>query len=431
MSQTNVAGGSNLALTQYSVALTAQLIRAPGNLNSMTGPAPKQADAEATLKLQTDPGMPFVRVSDLGTSPNGDKVTVDAFNVTGGKPIMGDRNAEGRGKKLSSSSFEVKIDLATHNVDAGGKMSRQRTRHDLRRIAKAEVAGYFPRMIWQRVLAHLAGSRGQQVGVSWDVPLSTDPDFADIMVNALKAPTYNRHLVVNAGGLTRGGLQAASMATTDVWKLSVLDNLAFFLDATETKLPPPRMTDDKQAYDSPLKGILMLPPGAYNDLITDISSSTSNLRAYQAAAMERAKYSGNHPIFMGEAGIWRGILVKKIEHTIFHNASASYKYIAVADRLTETETTGTMSASLSTTHQAERGILLGAQALARAEGASNSGVQAAIIENTYNAGRNYEYLGEFMGGESKFRFKFPNENGDLEYTDNGVYVIDAAAKKAA
>lgn len=105
MSGTSVSSGSNLALTQYSVALTAQLIRAPGNLNAMTGPAPKQSDAEATLKLQTDPGMPFVRVADLGSDPKGDKVTVDAFNVTGGKPIMGDRNAEGRGKKLSSSSF--------------------------------------------------------------------------------------------------------------------------------------------------------------------------------------------------------------------------------------------------------------------------------------------------------------------------------------
>jgi N4-gp56 family major capsid protein len=428
MSSTNVASGSNLALTQYSVAVTAQIIRAPGNLNAMTGPAPKQADAEANLKLQTDPGMPFVRISDL-SNLHGDKVTVDAFNVTGGKPIMGDRNAEGRGKKLSSSSFEVKIDMATHNVDAGGKMSRQRTRHNLRSMAKAEVAGYFPRMIWQRALTHLAGARGFQTGSSWDVPVASDADFAEIMVNTVKAPTYNRHLVVNAGSLTRGGLQAASLATTDVWKLSVLDNLSFFLDATETRLPPPRMVDDKMAYDSPLKGILLLPPGAYNALITDISSTTSNLRAYQAAAMERAKNAGNHPIFMGEAGIWRGILVKKIDHTISFAGGAAFNYIAVANRLTETETAGTVAA-LSATYQMERGILLGAQALARAEGMSNSGVQAAIIENTYNAGRNFEYLGEFMGGEAKFRFQFPNENGDLEYTDNGVYAIDAAALKA-
>jgi hypothetical protein len=426
--QTNVPNGGNLALTQYSVAVTAQIIRAPGNVNSLTGPAPKQSDAEANIKLQTDPGMPFVRVSDLSTDPKGDTVTVDAFDVTGGKPIMGDRNAEGRGQKLSSSSFSAKIDLATFNVDAGGKMSRQRTRHDLRRIAKAQIAAYYPRFVWQRALVHLAGARGAQAGQAWDVPLSTDADFAEIMVNTVKAPTYNRHYVVNAGSLTQGGLQLASLATTDVWKLSVLDDLAFLLDSMETKLPPPKFTEDKQASDNPLKGVLLLPPGSYNALITDISSSTSNLRAYQAAATERQKYAGNHPIFMGEAGIWRNILVKKIDYSIYFNGSDSFQYVTVANKLTETETAGTVAA-LDATHIAERGILLGAQALARCEGASNSGVQASIIENTYNAGRNYEYLGEFMGGEMKFRFQFKNLAGDAQYTDNGVMVIDAAATK--
>lgn len=428
MAQTNVATGSNLALTQYSVALTAQYLRAPGNLNALTGPAPKQADAEKAIKLQTEPGMPFVRVTDLGEL-KGDKVTIDAFDVVGGKPIMGDRNAEGRGVALSSSSFSALVDLATFNVDAGGKMSRQRTRHDLRRIAKAELGAYFPRMVWQRSLVHVAGARGFQTGSSWDVPLASDGDFAEIMVNTVKAPTYNRHLVVNAGDLTRGGLQLASLATTDLWKLSVLDNLSFFLDSQETRLAPPRITGDMQAYDAPLKGILMLSPGSYNSLITDISSTTSNLRAYQSAVTDRAKHTSNHPLFMGEVGIWRGILVKKMDYSIMFNASDAFNYITVANRLTETETAGTVAAGLGATHVAERAILLGAQALARCEGSSNSGVQAAVIENTYNAGRNYEYLGEFMGGEAKFRFQMPNTSGDKEYTDYGVYVIDAAAVK--
>jgi N4-gp56 family major capsid protein len=428
MATTNVANGSNLALTQYSVAVTAQIIRAPGNINSLTGPAPKLDQAEGNIKLQTDPGMPFVRVSDLSTDPKGDTVTVDAFDVSGGKPIMGDRNAEGRGVALSSSSFSAKIDLATFNVDAGGKMSRQRTRHDLRRIAKAQLAAYFPRFLWQRAIVHLAGARGAQSGQSWDVPLSTDADYADIMVNTVKAPTYNRHYVVNAGSLTNGGLQLASLATTDVWKLSVLDDLAFLLDSMETKIPAPKFVGDAQASDNPLKAVLMMPPASYNALITDISSTTANLRAYQAAATERAKYAANHPIFMGEVGIWRGILVKKMEHSIYFNGSDSFNYVTVANKLTETETAGTVAA-LDATHVAERSILLGAQALARCEGASNSGVQAAIIENTYNAGRNYEYLGEFMGGEMKFRFKFKNLAGDQQYTDNGVMVIDAAASK--
>jgi hypothetical protein len=261
------------------------------------------------------------------------------------------------------------------------------------------------------------------------VPLSTDADFADIMVNTVKAPTYNRHLVVNAGSLTKGGLQLASAATTDKWKLSVLDALSYFLDAQETRLLPPMFPGDKVGYDSPLKGVLLMSPGSYNDLITDISSSTSNLRAYQAAATERAKLAGQHPIFAGEAGIWRGILVKKMDYSVFFNAAGSYQYVAVADKLTATETAGTIGA-IGSTYQAERSILLGAQALARCEGASNSGVQAAIIENTYNAGRNFEYLGEFMGGEMKFRFSLRNDAGDQEPTDFGVYAIDAITAKA-
>lgn len=429
MSQTSVAKGSNLALTQQSVALSAQIIRAPGELTAMTGPAPKQGDAEKNLRLQTDPGMPFVRIADLSTDPKGDKVTVDAFNVTGGKPIMGDRNAEGQGKKLSSSSFNMLIDLATHNVDAGGKMSRQRTRWDLRRIAKAELQAYFPRMIWQRALTHLAGARGFQTGMSWDVPLASDIDFADILVNPVKAPTYNRHLVINGTGLTRGGAQLASIATTDKWKLSNLDSLSYLLDAIETKLPTPRFVGDQQAYDAPLKGVLLLPPGAYNDLITDMTAG-NNLRAFQGAAESRSKYAVDSSIFRGTCGIWRGLLVRPINHTVFFNASSSVQHIAVANRLTETESTATVNAAIGATFQVERSLLLGAQALARAEGTSNSGLQASIIENTYNAGRSYEYLGEYMGGEAKFRFTYPNENGDPEPTDNGVFVIDAVSLKA-
>ena len=236
MATTNVASGSNLAITQQSVALTAQITRAPGNLNALTGPAPKQKDAEANIKMQTSANMPFVRVTDLSTDPNGDKVTVDAFNVVTGKPIMGDRNAEGQGQKLSSSSFECKIDLATFNVDAGGKMSRQRTRHNLRTMARAELQRYFPNHIWLRSIVHAAGARGTQVGVSWNsIPLATDADFAEIMINTVKAPTYNRHYVVNAASLTQGGLQAASLATTDILKLSHIDELAALWGEMATK----------------------------------------------------------------------------------------------------------------------------------------------------------------------------------------------------
>lgn len=430
MAQTTVASGSNLAVTQFSAALTSQIIRAPGNLNSLTGKAPTQKEAEAQIKQQTNAGSPFIRVADLNTDPKGDQVTVDAFNIVGGKPIMGDRNAEGLGKKLVSSSFQVKIDLATFNVDAGGKMSQQRTRHNLLTMAKAESLAYFPRLVWQRAIVHSAGARGLQAGTSWDVPLQADTDFAEVMINPVKCPTYNRHLVVNGTGFVRGGQQLGSIATTDKWKLSCLDNLALFLENAETQLPPIRMDGDEQAYDAPLKGVLWLSPSSYNDLVTDMTSG-SNLRFFQANIEQRQKYAKDTALFRGEAGIWRGIVVKKMNHSIFHNASSGVQFISLTNRLTETESTATVNAAIGATNQVERAIFMGAQALARAEGSSNSGLQAGIIENAYNGGRNFEYLTEFMGGEAKFRFRFPNENGDAEPTDNGIYVIDACTAKTA
>jgi len=426
MSGTSVAAGANLAITQQSVALCAQLIRAPGPLNAMTGPAPSKGSAESAIrKNQTDPGMPFVRITDLDTDPKGDKVTVDAFNVVTGEPIMGDRNVSGNGKAMTSSSFNLLIDMATFNVDAGGKMSRQRTRHNLQGLARSMIAAYFPQLIWQRSLVHCAGARGFQTGTSWSIPLASASTFAEVMINTVKAPTYNRHLVVNGTTITRGGLQAQSLATTDTWKLSVLDNLALLLEAIETRLPNPVIVGDEQAYDAPLKGILMMPPSSYNSLITDLTAN-NNLRAFQAAVQDRQKYTKDSAVFRGECGIWRGILVKKMMHNIHFAGGAAFQYITVANRLTETETAGTVAA-LNATTRMERSILLGSQALARAEGSSNSGLQAAIIENPYDAGLKYEYIGQFMGGEAKFRFQFPNENGDSEYTDNGVFVIDAAA----
>ena len=418
---------SQLVITQQSVALCSQLVRAPVMVNALTGPAPGVGDAAAAIKKnQTDPGMPFVRITDLSSDPKGDRVTVDAFNVPTGEPIMGDANVSGNGVPLSSSSFTVIINMSSFNVNGGAEMVRQRTRHDLRKIARAGLYNYFPQLQGQRALVHVAGARGSAIGTSWTpVPLASSSSFNSVMINTVQAPTYNRHFVVQGTGLTRGGLQTASLASTDVWKLAVLDNLALTMEAMDTKIPPVRAVGDEQAYDSPLKGILMMSPGAYNALITDISNSTSNLRAYQAAVSERQRYAKDSAVFRGECGIWRGILVKKMDHTIKFNTGNSYQYITVANRLTETETAGTIPA-LAGTHQVERCVMLGAQALARAEGASRSGVPVEVIENFYDAGTKVEYIGRLLAGERKFRFKFPNENGDAEPTDNGVLVIDAA-----
>ncbi|WP_268577049.1 phage capsid family protein, partial [Escherichia coli] len=92
MSQTTVPVGSPLARKVFGAALFANTQRQPSLMNNLTGAAPKQSAAEAKLKGQTSPDMPLVRVTDL-TKSQGDQVSVDLINQTGGKPIMGDKQA--------------------------------------------------------------------------------------------------------------------------------------------------------------------------------------------------------------------------------------------------------------------------------------------------------------------------------------------------
>ena len=113
---------------------------------------------------------------------------------------MGDADAEGTGVALTNASMDIKIDLATKVVDAGGKMSQQRTVHDLRNIAMANLTSYFARLDDQTSLVHLAGARGTEVNDDWVVPLASDGDFGSIMINSVVAPSFGNHFLIDNAG---------------------------------------------------------------------------------------------------------------------------------------------------------------------------------------------------------------------------------------
>lgn len=433
MSQTNVPVGSALARKLFGTALFARVIASPGFSKNLTGDAPKQADAEAKLKGQTTPDMPVVRVTDLSKT-QGDAVTVDLFDSITGKPLIGDRNAEGMGEKLSSSTQEIRIDLLTKVVDAGGKMSQQRTVHNLRGIAMAQLAGWFPRFKDQAAIIHLAGARGSHAGKDWVLPLASDADFADIMINTVKAPTYNRHLVVDsasAGNLIQGGQQLASIDSTDIWSLDHVDALSTMLDDMEFPMQPVRISDDPAANDEPIKGILYLSPRQWNQLKTNASGATNNWRTMLQNAWARKSYGSKHPLFSGEPGLWNGILIRQMPRwTCRFLPSESTNIITAANRYTATESAQTVNGSLTSGYGVERAIFLGAQALADVYGKNaSSGYYFSWQERKYNFERNLEVAGDMMGGMSKLRFNLTNNTTGLsEPTDNGVLVIDSAVK---
>jgi hypothetical protein len=431
MGTTAIPNGSGLAPKGWSEHLFTQVGKMPTPTNALSGPAPDIAKMGKILRRQSTTDMPIVRVQDLSKSA-GDTVRVDCAHVIKLRPVMGDENAEGKGAKLDFSYKDCRIDMATLPVSAGGKMTQKRFQHDLRQIAVAQLKGAIPNFLWQRTLVQMAGARGVQDGVDWILPLMSDSEFDAMIVNPVKAPTYNRHFIVNAANVQQGGAGLASIATTDVLKLDHLDQISAILKEHSVRMLPVQIPGDEAAIDAPIRGIGLLDNLVWTQLLRD-NTANNNLRHFQTQAMERAKYGklGAHPLFAPGSFLWNDILWRPMgDFGIRFLASTTTKHITQANRYTATETDVTIAAGLSTTHQVNRSIVLGAQAVAQLAGVNaESGVPYSLLENRTNYGRNLELAGELMCAEDKLRFSLPDGQGNLEPTDIGCLVLDSVTAR--
>ena len=420
MAETNVASGSTLAVKHYSAALFANTLKGSTAIDSLVGPVEPSA-AMQKVAGQTNPGMPIVRIDNL-TKTAGDVVSLDLVDTVGGEPLMGDVNREGRGSALSFSSMEIKVDLSSKVIDAGGSMSQQRTKHQLREIALAQLSGYFPRLDAQETLVHLAGARGSQTGSDWTIPTQSAPNFASILVNPVKAPTYNRHFVVNGANLTQGGQQLGSIVSSDSLRLAHLDLLRKKLDDMDQPLQSVKLSGDRAAQTSKM-WVFLATPNQYSILLTE-----GSLRAFQQNAINRAAYFDcRHPLFAGEVGMWNGILVIKNERAIRFMPGESTKIVSAANAATAIETDQAVNAALTSGYAIERGLLLGAQALGVAYGKTSvSGMQFGWKEHWYNFESNLEVMGEKVCGKAKTRFTIDDGSGFKVPTDFGVIAVDSA-----
>jgi len=437
MSTTSIAATSGLAPKKWSEALFAMSGKQPTPVNAISGPAPTVEKAGNMLRRQSTSDMPIVRVNDLAQSA-GDNVRVDCAHITKLRAIMGDKNAEGMGAPLSFTYMDVKIDMATIPVSAGGKRTQKRFQHDLRLTALNQLKGGIPNFIWQRCMTQMAGARGSQDGVDWVLPLESDPDFASMLVNfngttsKPLAPTFNRHYVIDGANLVQGGQQLANIDSTDVLKLGHLDTLSGLLSELSVRMQPIRIPGDPAAGDDPIKGLLLVDNLVWQQMLAD-TSSANTIRQWQALAVERARYGNltQHPLFAASPFLWNGILVRKIgDFSVRFDGGSAQQYVPQANRYTAAEAQVTLP-NLGN-YQVARNLLLGAQALGLCAGANTqSGVPYSMLENPANFGRNLEMAGEIMGAEAKIRFALPDGQGNTEPTDIGVMAIDSIIPKIA
>ena len=90
----------------------------------------------------------------------GDKITFDLSMQLRQQPVEGDDTQEGTEEDLKFYTDTVIIDQMRGGVNSGGRMTRKRTIHDLRRVARARQSEWWGRIFDELLFIYLSGSRG-------------------------------------------------------------------------------------------------------------------------------------------------------------------------------------------------------------------------------------------------------------------------------
>ena len=410
---TNIPIGSALARKVYSVGLFTRVQQAPGFMNLLSGEMPKEGGFAAKVKGQTSPDYPIVKAGDLAKGA-GDAVSIDLFNILQGKPVMGDKRIAGKMMQLTSSSMDVRIDQVRGGADSGGRMTQKRTVHNLRNISMSGLQAWMQRLEDQGAIVHLAGARGTQITSDWVVPLQGDPDFAEIMVNPVKAPTKNRYFTAN------DATGPDNIGTNDALTLQDVDRIVAQLRESPVIMQPVKIKGDDRAWNDPL-WVMFVTERQW--LYLQSRTSQTTWRTAVQNAFERKSGGVKHPLFDAyETIMWSGMLIKRMNRYAvrFGTGDSVIKDTGGADGLTYTESTVIATAPV------DRAIIVGAQALAKAYGKSASDYFYDWSEEEVDHKNSIETVASSMGGSAKIRFKIDGAD-----TDFGVAVVDSYAPDPA
>ena len=410
---TNIPVGSALARKVYSVGLFSRVQHSPGFMNLISGEMPKEGSFAAKAKGQTSPDYPVVKAGDLAKGA-GDTVSIDLFNILQGKPVMGDRRLEGRMMQLTSSSMDVLINQVRGGADSGGRMTQKRTVHNLRNISMAGLQAWMQRLEDQSCLVHLAGARGTQQTADWVVPLQTDSDFGDIMINPMRAPTKNRYFVAN------DATGPNDIGTNDALTLQDVDRIVAQLRESPVVMQSVKIKGDDRAWNDPL-WVMFVTERQWLYLMARTGQTT--WRTAVQNAFERKSSGVKHPLFDAyETIMWNGVLIKRMNRYAIRFAAGDsvVNDTGGADGGTYTEST------VQTAQPVDRAIIVGAQALAKAYGKTASDYFYDWSEKEVDHGNSIETVCASMTGSAKIRFKIDGAD-----TDFGVAVVDSYAPDPA
>ncbi len=245
---------------------------------------------EAQTPLQTLPHL---------EKDAGDDVSYDLVMQLRMKPIQGDKTLRGREEDLKFYTDNLLIDQLRGGVNTGGKMTRKRTVHDLRKIARVRQSEWWARLFDETIFIYLSGMRGA------NTDYIEDTDFTGYAGNAFVAPD-DQHLMYGGDATSKASVDAA-----DKMDLALIDRAVARADVMgggTSGIPSiqPVEIDGEPHY------CLCMHSWQEYDLRTNTSTGQW-LDIQKAAAGAEGR---NNPMFKGGLGMYNDVILHKYKAVI-------------------------------------------------------------------------------------------------------------------
>lgn len=283
MTTTTVAFGNPMAQKRWSVLLAKEAMKKSYFERKFIG-----KDENAIIQRKTEL-----------ESDAGDRVSYDLSVMLRNKPTAGDARVKGKEENLRFFTDEVIIDQLRHAVSAGGRMSRKRTAHDLRTVARARLSDYWSQYMDELTFIYLSGARG----INQDFIEPTD--FTGHAGNALTAPDA-AHIIYGGAATSK-----ATLATTDIMSRGTIERALLktrmlkALDVTNANMLPVNIGGETHYV------ILMTPQQEYSLRMDSGSGGWLEIQKAAAAAEGR-----DNPIFKGSLGMINNAVLHSHESVI-------------------------------------------------------------------------------------------------------------------
>lgn len=308
----------------------------------------------------------------------GDNITFDLSIQLKMEPVEGDDTLEGQEEDLKFYTDQVYIDQMRGGVNTGGRMTRKRTLHDLRKIARKRQSEWWGRVFDEIFFMYGSGARGVNDEMIFR---KTYNGFAG---NALAAPDAQHHLFGGAA------TSKASLTANDKFTLKLVDRAktrATMMGGGTQETPQiqPIMIEGEEHY------CIVMNPWQEYDLRTDTGAG-GWLDLQKSAAAAEGK---NNPIFKGALGMHNGVILHSHKGTIRFDDYGAGSNVA-----------------------ASRAMFLGRQGMVCAFGSAGTNLRFDWNEETRDNGNQVVISTSSIFGVKKTRY-----NGK----DFGVMALDTAA----